>query len=612
MKKRLISVMLSLCVILMLFPITAFAVEKYDLYIGSTRITSENAGDVLGDGTISYDPDTCTLTLNNAKLSTGILTYGNESKVLTIHVIGNCEINKASGNGISLQGNSTAGPVYHRDSLKITGDGTLKINAMVGISAYDDVSVENANIEINTSGLAIAVQNIRGDQNNGALSISNSTVTAETSGSSTNAFWIQNGEVKIDNSTVTVKAESSANPALWAATSIEITGKSDVTAIGGSSNTFYSGGSVIINDSIVEVTDTSEDAFPAIYAYGDIVVENSSDVTANSKGMQGIFTDGNMTINDSTVTASGTDNEGMVVVGTLNVNRSKLTASSKLNDIIPAIVTEHLSVTASDVTAYGGIQLYAYDGGTENISFSITPADGKLAEFKVDGDNWDGSAALHFKEGSVSPYEEMVSFNQDEMNWLAAYRYVHIGEHVHTGGTATCQDKPVCDDCGREYGTALGHKVVTVEAKAATCTEDGNNKYWYCETCGKYFGDEALTDEISKEDTKIKAKGHGETVVKNTKNATCTEEGYTGDKVCKDCGEVLEQGKIIPKLAHKYQDGKCTVCGTADPNYKPESGSPETGDRSNMPLLSSLIVCALGSIFSLVFIQKKGKHTHNC
>lgn len=74
MKKQLAAVMLSVCMMLMLLPTTAFAVENYDLYLylGSeyvgTRITSENAEDVLGDGTVSYDPSTCTLTLNNARV----------------------------------------------------------------------------------------------------------------------------------------------------------------------------------------------------------------------------------------------------------------------------------------------------------------------------------------------------------------------------------------------------------------------------------------------------------------------------------------------------------------------------------------------------------------
>ena len=69
-----------------------------------------------------------------------------------------------------------------------------------------------------------------------------------------------------------------------------------------------------------------------------------------------------------------------------------------------------------------------------------------------------------------------------------------------------------------------------------------------CETCGKYFSNEALTQEITKEATIIEAKGHGETELINRKDATCTIEGYSGDKICKDCGEVLERERTFQNL----------------------------------------------------------------
>ena len=112
------------------------------------------------------------------------------------------------------------------------------------------------------------------------------------------------------------------------------------------------------------------------------------------------------------------------------------------------------------------------------------------------------------------------------------------------------------------------HDLKKTEAKDATCTADGNIPYWYCESCGKYFSDENATDEITLAETVVPAAGHGETELKNQKDATCTEAGYTGDKVCAVCGETLEKGETIPKLAHDYKDGKCTICGTIDPDFK--------------------------------------------
>lgn len=51
----------------------------------------------------------------------------------------------------------------------------------------------------------------------------------------------------------------------------------------------------------------------------------------------------------------------------------------------------------------------------------------------------------------------------------------------------------------------LHNAVQHVDAKAATSTENGNIEYWYCADCGKYFANEALTEEISHEQTVISA-----------------------------------------------------------------------------------------------------------
>ncbi len=57
---------------------------------------------------------------------------------------------------------------------------------------------------------------------------------------------------------------------------------------------------------------------------------------------------------------------------------------------------------------------------------------------------------------------------------------------------------------------------------------------------------------------------HSVTVV-NAKAATCTESGYTGDKVCSACGMTVEKGQSIPSLGHDYLDGVCTRCGQSEP-----------------------------------------------
>ena len=43
---------------------------------------------------------------------------------------------------------------------------------------------------------------------------------------------------------------------------------------------------------------------------------------------------------------------------------------------------------------------------------------------------------------------------------------------------------------------------------------------------------------------------HKNTEIRNKKDATCTEDGYTGDTYCKDCGEIITSGKVIPAKGH--------------------------------------------------------------
>lgn len=74
----------------------------------------------------------------------------------------------------------------------------------------------------------------------------------------------------------------------------------------------------------------------------------------------------------------------------------------------------------------------------------------------------------------------------------------------HTGGTATCTERAVCEVCGKAFGDLDGNyhaNLKHIDAKAATKTAGGNIEYWYCEDCDKYFADAAATKEIKQADT---------------------------------------------------------------------------------------------------------------
>ena len=168
------------------------------------------------------------------------------------------------------------------------------------------------------------------------------------------------------------------------------------------------------------------------------------------------------------------------------------------------------------------------------------------------------------------------------------------------------------------------HTLTAVPKKDSTCTVKGNIDYWYCKECDKYFSDAEAKTEISKEKTELPLAQH-KTQLQNQKDATCTQEGYTGDLVCTECKTVVEKGKTIPAKGHtevtipgkaatcmetgladgtkcsvcgeilvaqkeipakghNYENGVCTVCGAEDPNYvKPTEPVAPSTEPSTQP-----------------------------
>ena len=114
---------------------------------------------------------------------------------------------------------------------------------------------------------------------------------------------------------------------------------------------------------------------------------------------------------------------------------------------------------------------------------------------------------------------------------------------------ATCSETGVktytCTRCGgtkNEEIPKTKHDYEEHVETPATCTSRGVS-YYVCKNCG-------LT--TSKKQTP--ATGHIHTEVRNKKDATYTDDGYTGDTYCKDCGKKLETGTMIPKLVEKEHD----------------------------------------------------------
>ena len=143
----------------------------------------------------------------------------------------------------------------------------------------------------------------------------------------------------------------------------------------------------------------------------------------------------------------------------------------------------------------------------------------------------------------------------------------------------------VCTRCHAPDPTGDITKTITITAPGkhdyvldsfyeATCQHQGL-AYKSCKLCGEKMLKENGTLYV--EVTPMVAHTASDKLA-NVKEATCTEVGYTGDKVCKFCGIVMEEGKEIPMIEHTPMDVDakaptctepgvtkgtvCKVCGT--------------------------------------------------
>ena len=178
----------------------------------------------------------------------------------------------------------------------------------------------------------------------------------------------------------------------------------------------------------------------------------------------------------------------------------------------------------------------------------------------------------------------------------------------HTGGEATCTSKAICEYCSEEYGEldSSNHSLDKIPAKDATVTETGNIEYWQCENCKKYFADEKGEKEISLEDTVIQKRtpeiieGMDQSVTEGEKKAlSFTSNAAYSDfiRVGLDGSELSEEnyekaeGSIIITLdadyvatlpAGEHTIGIVSESGTAETTFTvEEKAAPGTSDDSD-------------------------------
>ena len=150
--------------------------------------------------------------------------------------------------------------------------------------------------------------------------------------------------------------------------------------------------------------------------------------------------------------------------------------------------------------------------------------------------------------------------------------------------------------------------------KDATCTVDGTEEYWTCGICGKHFKDESGTIPTTPEENVIPAAGHKLTKTE-AQAPTCTEAGNEAYWTCGTCGKYFSDGEgkeeisldstVLSALGHDYKDGVCTRCQGKDPDYVPPTEPDAPAQTGEAPLLPALAVLMILSAAALLWTGRK-------
>lgn len=256
--------------------------------------------------------------------------------------------------------------------------------------------------------------------------------------------------------------------------------------------------------------------------------------TVNNKGYQAVFT------------PDDADNYN-TVTRTITVKVTKATPVIAEKPTAGALT---YGQELSDSTLTGGKAAYQTADGTEitgafawkNSSIKPTAADSKKTEYDVtftpsDKDNYnavDTKLALTVNKAAQAP-------NMPQAEMAPAHSTKKVGDIMLPDGWNWQE---------ADKDTALADGVAVTANAIYTGTDKGN------------YETESVSITITRSEC-----DHTHTEIRNQREATCKEKGYTGDTYCKDCGEKLAAGTTIEKKPHKVgtpatcvSKAVCSVC----------------------------------------------------
>ena len=599
MKKKLLTIFICLVMITGLLPTVAFAEENYDLYVNGEQFTSEKLSIACGEGTADYDPNTKTLTLNNATITNGGKSdespkYGirvDGDTDLTIKLSGTNIITLDSGGGIFADGSS--------DNYNIIGDGKLTIDVK-----WDALYTLNGNISI-SEGAELDIKSAEGcgitSYNKGNISIDSAKVTVFSYYSAANAKEL---EVKNNSEVVLNSSEDNFNAAYMGdehgAGKIEIiNSRVEATSY---YPALYTEGNLTVNGGEVKCTSTAD---AAIWTKGDILIKGGAKVTTDSKYPMGGF--GTFTVEEAEIDAK-------------NTNESNIPAI--FDECVPVIADGYHLNYAKAVDSEGteidllssGTQYFALYKNVHFItravypvSFVITPDGLNNVVVKVNGQEITGSVSL--EEGTYP-----VEVTADNCK-------AYTGNITITADTATHTQTNAMTYLPADYA-----KVDEAIAKASEVNKDNYKNFSAVEAAvnavvrDKNITEQSEVDAMAKaiEDAiaalQYKDADYTKVDAAISKVNALKKDDYKDFSAVEAAVKSVVRGKNITEQSEVDNMAKAIEDSIAALEKKPaitkpekSDKSPQTGDTSNLPLWIALLFISGGAAIAATVVSKNKK-----
>ena len=553
--KRILSLLLTVMITVVLFPMTALAAGAPGLVNGtdvlSENVNSGSAATVYYEGNayrvIGYDGD-------GAAASAGTMTLlssGNNGLSRFDESYTNNYYADSSRSGFTAACDSMSGDVA---TIRYSG-------AKADTNEYISAVVVNSSGEITYYGKLAAAQaddpdkddptctvNLAGKISNGdTLYVFNE----QANGDKTTDYSSKLKKIEIPSETLNIEITGNSGSAAYSASEQSVSGFTVKYKIGEADWTEAAPEGVsaaLKTGTLAEAKGTNADSYPMGLS------EASFDINPGSYTLGTVtVTDGVLEITRAALTITAKDQEYVyngeiqgegdtVYEDPAEIAEKVIVGTLQGDDYLYSVVIDGQGQEAGeyDIEPYGAA-IYR-DGKAVTDNYEITYVNGRLkiiapaASYTVSFSANGGSGTMDEVKDVSGGYElPKCQFRAPEGKTFDCW-LVDSSEYAE-GDTITVESDITVTAQWKEVPPSHVHSLTLVEAEEATCTEAGNTAYYTCDGCDLWFEDATGLVEITdKSSVIIKAMGHKWGKWIQTKAPTTTEEGEE-TRTCSRCSE---------------------------------------------------------------------------